>query len=246
MILKFLYVIGLVFAFFLIFVLFDCVSFSNEKMPLLGAVGIIISAFIASFSVQESIKANKKIKEEEKENLRYKELFYNRQILVKIRETFYQVEKNIKGKITYESIGLNHLKLDTKDMIKKIDSKEFFSFLHKQKAYELMNIIARLSSICHLIEVYLDEENEKQTTDKVLSKVSNIEIKDAMTTFAKDYIIDDTKNKEKLYKNILVELESHEVLPLFPAINELIEYLDGKPIVSKTMEARIKYKGKEE
>ena len=66
--LKVLYVISLIFAVLLILFVLDIIIIPNDKSPLLGAIGIIISAFIASFSVKKSIDNTNKIEKTKRIN----------------------------------------------------------------------------------------------------------------------------------------------------------------------------------
>lgn len=59
--LKFLYVVSASFAVLLILFLLDFIIISKDKAPLLAAIGIILSAFIASLSVRASINNTNRI-----------------------------------------------------------------------------------------------------------------------------------------------------------------------------------------
>lgn len=198
--------------------LYFCYSENNLQI-----IAVITAAILASTSITRTYMQNERIKKEENKNKKYQELFYNRLILVKITETFKKVLKNIENKNMYTDQGFSQLKLSTNDMINKVDSKVFFSFLNQRKADELMNIIARLNSIFNLIDAYLNEEIEKKITDKILNEAQYSE---TIKSESKKIIIDDAKNQEKLYIDMLKELKTHEVLPLFPTVDELIQYLD--------------------
>lgn len=65
--LYFFYFIAFCLFFLLIFFILDIIIIPKEKTPLLGAIGIIISAFIASFSVKASINNTNKIENINKE-----------------------------------------------------------------------------------------------------------------------------------------------------------------------------------
>lgn len=73
--LKFFYVIAILFFILLILFTLDLVIVPSDKTPLLGAIGIIISAFIASLSVMKNIENTNKI-EKEKIDKEEKEVLY--------------------------------------------------------------------------------------------------------------------------------------------------------------------------
>lgn len=198
MILKLLYFIAIVFSICLILFIVEIIVISNDKAPLLGAIGIIISAFIASFSVLKSIESNKRLKEEEQNTKKYTELYYAVHILNKVEVVFTEVLSNI-NKLTfdYQNESLKQMQQDTKGFAEKLDSKELFSFLPKNETGKLMTIIARLSSTAHLIEIYIN--------DKVIlaSKIEE-QLVNHVTTFS---LLPFTRD---LIKYISQELEKNE------------------------------------
>ena len=172
-----LYSIAIIFIIFILLVLFDFnfvyFKICSDKMPLLGAIGIIISAFIASFSVKESINSNFRLKQEEKKDKKFLELYYQRNIFIKIRETFNIIREN-KGKNFLTDKALSQLKNNIeKDFICKIDSKELFSYLDKEQSGKLMNLIARLGGICNFIEYYFNDKDLGKLYEGIIEQLEN-------------------------------------------------------------------------
>lgn len=118
-VLKILYVIAFIFSILLGLFVLDIIIIPNEKAPLLGAIGIIISAFIASFSVKKSIDntnriENEKIEKEKKELISYidNEIFT---FLLFLRPIIKAYQKN-------KSLVDNHHTLVSKPHFEKIEN----------------------------------------------------------------------------------------------------------------------------
>jgi len=151
-----------------VLIFLDIICIEKDKIFLLSSVGIIISAFIASFTLLVSIDENKKLKEDELLKSRYREYNYMLHIIIKIYEQNKLLLNDIETRnLIHKSKSFNLIVLSNSEFINKLDSKDFFFYLPKDKSGKLMNIIARLSTVSNIIEVYKNETDLNEMLNKI-------------------------------------------------------------------------------
>ncbi|XPV52282.1 MAG: hypothetical protein ACNI3H_07665 [Halarcobacter ebronensis] len=151
-----------------VLIFLDIICIEKDKIFLLSSVGIIISAFIASFTLLVSIDENKKLKEDELLKSRYREYNYMLHIIIKIYEQNKLLLNDIETRnLIHKSKSFNLIVLSNSKFINKLDSKDFFFYLPKDKSGKLMNIIARLSTVSNIIEVYKNETDLNEMLNKI-------------------------------------------------------------------------------
>ncbi|WP_424688158.1 hypothetical protein [Halarcobacter ebronensis] len=181
-----------------VLIFLDIICIEKDKIFLLSSVGIIISAFIASFTLLVSIDENKKLKEDELLKSRYREYNYMLHIIIKIYEQNKLLLNDIETRnLIHKSKSFNLIVLSNSKFINKLDSKDFFFYLPKDKSGKLMNIIARLSTVSNIIEVYKNETDLNEMLNKIKIQLIDHPMEFSLLPFLEDlikYLRNETNN----------------------------------------------------
>ena len=181
-----------------VLIFLDIICIEKDKIFLLSSVGIIISAFIASFTLLVSIDENKKLKEDELLKSRYREYNYMLHIIIKIYEQNKLLLNDIETRnLIHKSKSFNLIVLSNSEFINKLDSKDFFFYLPKDKSGKLMNIIARLSTVSNIIEVYKNETDLNEMLNKIKIQLIDHPMEFSLLPFLEDlikYLRNETNN----------------------------------------------------
>lgn len=185
-ILYLLYLIALIFAIYIISLVVDYnvlqIDLAN-KAPLLGAFGIIISAFIASFSVLKNIENTNKI-EETKKSKKIKSLFQSLILISNKINVFEYSLQDIKDSSVNEKYKMNlHLhKLTIPYLLKIRDSiikEDYSAYIEDENNYilllESIDIIDNLSILLEFIEKneILEHEQFREDANNSIPKLKD-------------------------------------------------------------------------
>lgn len=167
----------------LILFVLDIIIIPNDKSPLLGAIGIIISAFIASFSVKKSIDNTNKIEKtkriNEKTEIKYyidTEIFRFFLLISPIVNAYKKNKKlfnNEYGEISlehfkkiYDAFQETHKNIYSKEIIAKVDYET------QQEINQIFDLFIRLETIQNLSNDKIF--HSKEMKEKILNEFSNL------------------------------------------------------------------------
>lgn len=176
--LKALYVIAIFFIVLLILFTFDLIIIPKEKTPLLGAIGIILSAFIASFSVKASIDNTNKL-EELKINRKIKNL---NMIITMIIYKIDMVEFTLKD---FKDLNDNTIHFMYKKNIfylfgqaEYLVNNNFIELMENEKMYLiLIEIINEINILNDILNLYDNHDfNDLEINNKLKSKIVKLKV----------------------------------------------------------------------
>lgn len=178
-ILNFLIIITSIFFILLILFILDLIIIPNSKIPLFGAIGIILSAFIASASVHKSIKSNEEIKENETKKHKEKHLFYfkcNIEFFEKEIEKYKNIFSPSPSRMSDIQIAsINQTPIKLKEHLYKLNSIDFIFVLPQN----CINLFLSLISEITVLEEFVQNINPKRNSAHYIAKkgevIKNIE-----------------------------------------------------------------------
>ena len=168
-ILVILYIVACIFALFILSLIFDYNPLSiklEDKASLLSAIGIIISAYIASLSVMISIDNTKKIENEKQKNEFNSEidmLKLKTAILKHFLSTYFVDNSHYKEALTKSNISENcmHSRDKSYELLVKLDNYEQFIDAKIKIILREKNILEILKDIIKNISIVRAEEKFK-------------------------------------------------------------------------------------